>query len=239
MELFCDLHIHSALSPCGDMDMTPNNIVGMSVLKGLDVIAVTDHNTIGNVRAVMTCAEKVGLSVIPAMELETAEEVHFVCLFPSLGQAEAFYEWSKRFFNGIENRSDIFGEQAYMDENDNITGYEKQLLVSALTCSVYDAAPEVRKNGGIIIPAHVDKCSYSIISNLGMLPDDLNFNTVEISKNTDRESVIKKFPYLSDKLIITSSDAHYLGDIYEKEGVISVNEKTPEALLKRLKGEQL
>ena len=237
MKVFCDLHIHSALSPCGDMDMTPNNIVGMSVLKGLNFIAITDHNTIGNVRAVMKCAEGSPLTVIPGMELETAEEAHFVCLFENIEMAEEFYEWSLKFFSGIKNREDIFGKQAYMDENDEITGHEEQMLVSALSCSIYDVVPKIREIGGIIIPAHVDKSSYSIISNLGVLPEDLGFKTVEISKNTDIEHVLMKFPYLSDKLIITSSDSHYLGDIYETEGEIDIEENTISALFKRLRGE--
>lgn len=237
MEVFCDLHIHSALSPCGDMDMTPNNIVGMSVLKGLDFIAVTDHNTVGNVKAVIKAAEASPICVIPGMELETSEEAHFVCLFKNADMAEEFYEWSSNFFSGVKNRADIFGQQAFMNENDEIIGFEENMLVSALSCSIYDAAPQVRKVGGIIIPAHVDKSSYSIISNLGMIPEDLGFKTVEISKNTDKEHILMKYPYLESKMIITSSDSHYLGDIYETEGAITIKEKTVDALFERLRGE--
>ena len=236
MDVFCDLHIHTALSPCGDSDMTPNNIVGMAVLNGLDFIAVTDHNTIGNVRAVMKCAEDAPLTVIPGMELETAEEAHFICLFKTAGAAEEFYGWTKGFFNGIKNREDIFGRQAFMNEEDEITGFEEQLLVSALTCSVYDAVPVVRGLGGVIIPAHVDKSSYSIISNLGFMPPDLGFKTVEISKNTDREHILMKYPYLEEYLIITDSDSHYLGDLYETEGKIQLAEKSVDALFERLSG---
>lgn len=237
MEVFCDLHIHTALSPCGDMDMTPNNIVGMSYLKGLDFIAITDHNTIGNVRACMKVAENSNVIVIPGMELETMEEAHFVCLFENIEMAEEFYSFSSQFFSGIKNREDIFGVQAYMDENDEIIKTEEQMLVSALSCSIYDVVPKIREIGGIIIPAHVDKSSYSIISNLGMIPEDLNFKTVEISKRTDREHVLMKFPYLAEKRIITSSDSHYLGDIYEEEGKINIKEKSVKALFEYLKGE--
>ena len=231
MRVFCDLHIHSALSPCGDMDMTPNNIVGMSALKGLDFIAITDHNSIGNVQALIEVSKNFPVTVIPGMELETAEEAHFVCLFKTLEDAKEFYSWSSQFFSGLKNREDIFGQQAYMNENDEITGFEEQMLVSALTCSVYDAVPRVRKCGGIIIPAHVDKSSYSII------PEDLGFKTVEISKNTDVEHVTQKFPYLKEKRIITSSDSHYLGDIYETEGAVDIEERSIDALFSFLKGE--
>lgn len=236
VELFCDLHIHSALSPCGDMDMTPNNIVGMSVLKGLDIIAITDHNTIGNVRAVMNVAKETELLVVPGMELETAEEAHFICLFKDIVSAESFYDWSKKYFNGIKNREEIFGEQIFMDEHDEIIAKEEQLLVSALSCSIYDAVPVVRNCGGVIIPAHVDKSSYSIISNLGIIPDDLNFGAVEISKKADKENVIEKYPYLKDKVIIKSSDSHYLGDIFETESMIDLKEKSISALFEYLKG---
>ncbi len=235
MKVKCDLHIHSALSPCGDMDMTPNNIVNMAQLNGLDVIAVTDHNTAGNVRAVMECAKGTPLCVVPGMELETAEEAHFVCLFETADLAEEFSEYIKEFALPIENRVDIFGEQAYMDAEDNITGHESRLLTTALTASVYDLLPEVERLGGVMIPAHVDKDSYSIISNLGMIPEDLGFRTAEISKNTTFSEAEERFPYLADYLLITDSDAHYIWDMYEEQNVLELEEKSISCLLEALR----
>ena len=236
MKACCDLHIHTALSPCGDMDMTPNNIVNMSVLNGLDMIAITDHNTIGNAAAVMECAKGKPLIVVPGMELETAEEAHFVCLFPSLEQAQQFAQWLAPFHAPIQNRPDIFGEQALMDHTDTITGYESRMLVTASTCSVWDAAPAVREIGGIIYPAHVDRDSYSIITNLGTVPSDLAFTAVEFSRHATREGLLSQCPYLTDYRLITGSDAHYLGDIYENENVLELDELSVNALFCYLTG---
>ncbi len=233
MKYFCDLHLHSALSPCGDNDMTPNNIVNMATLCGLNIIAICDHNSIGNVKSAMKVAENLPITVVPGMELETLEEAHFVCLFPTLSLAEEFDKWLTPYKNQIKNRPEIFGEQLYLNEKDEITGIEEHLLVAAASCSIYDAAPKVREFGGVIIPAHVDKSSYSIISNLGTVPEDLGFTTVEISKNTTKEEAISRFPYLSKYQIITNSDSHYLDSFYEKENPIELPEPTAEALIKK------
>lgn len=234
MKYFCDLHIHSALSPCGDNDMTPNNIVNMAVLCGLNMIAVTDHNSIGNVAAAMKVAEALPITVVPGMELETVEEVHFVCLFPDLETAQEFDKWLAPFRLPIKNRPEIFGEQLYLNERDEVVGTEENLLVTAVSCSVYDAAPKVRSLGGAIFPAHVDRSSYSVISNLGTVPEDLNFTTVEISKNITKEEALLKFPYLSNYQIITDSDSHYLDTFYEKENPIELPVPTAKALIEKL-----
>ena len=234
MKYFCDLHIHSALSPCGDNDMTPNNIVNMAVLCGLNLIAITDHNSIGNVAAAMKVAESLPITVVPGMELETVEEVHFVCLFPDLETAQEFSDWLDAFRLPIKNRPEIFGEQLYLNELDEVVGTEEKLLVTAVSCSIYDAAPKVRALGGAIFPAHVDKNSYSVISNLGTVPEDLNFTTVELSKNTTKEEALTRFPYLSNYQIITDSDSHYLDTFYEKENPIELAEPTARALIEKL-----
>ena len=111
MKLYYDLHIHSALSPCGDMDMTPNNIVNMSIIKGLDIIAVSDHNSVGNVRSCLKVAERSDLVVVPAMEVETSEEVHVLCLFPDIESAEKMAEQVYAALGDIKNRPEIFGDQ--------------------------------------------------------------------------------------------------------------------------------
>lgn len=234
MKCYCDLHIHSALSPCADRDMTPNNIVNMAVLCGLDLIAVTDHNSIGNVAAAMKVAESLPVTVVPGMELETAEEIHFVCLFPTLEIAQAFDHWLESYRTPLKNRPDLFGEQFYMNENDEIIGVEERLLVTATTCSIYDAAPKVRALGGVIYPAHVDRSSYSVISNFGTIPEDLAFTTVELSKNMTKEDALKAYPYLAKYRIITDSDSHYLDTFYDTQNSIELPEATAEALIQAL-----
>ena len=236
MNYFCDLHIHSCLSPCGDNDMTPNNIVNMAVLCGYNLIAITDHNSIGNVAAAMKVAENGNLpiTIVPGMELETSEEVHLVCLFPSLEKAQSFSDWLDGYRMPVKNRPEIFGEQLFLDENDEPTGIEERLLVTATACSVYDAVPKVRELGGAIYPAHVDRSSYSVISNLGFVPEDLGFTTVELSKNADKNAVLTKYPYLSEYRIVSGSDAHYLDSFCEKLIAFDLPEPTAEALIRLL-----
>ncbi len=236
MKLFCDLHIHSALSPCGDMDMTPNNIVNMALLKGLDAIAITDHNAVANIPAVTECASKTPLIVIPGMELETSEEAHFICLFPDFPAAQQFHQWLSGHFLPVDNRPEIFGEQVIFNAQDEIVGHEPHLLVTAASCSVYEAAPLVCSLGGVIYPAHVDKESYSVISNLGFVPPDLGFQTVELSRRADPAQTLARFAHLAPYRMITASDAHYLWDIYEQECCLELPERSKEAILHYLKG---
>ena len=182
--LFYDFHIHSALSPCGDDDMTPNNIVNMAAISGLDVIAVSDHNSIGNASSVIKAGKKCGIKVIPGMEVETEEEVHILTLYPDIKSAKYVADFVYDKLPDIENRPEIFGNQYLMDEDDNILGTEKKLLLSPTAISLNKLFDIVTDAGGLFIPAHVDRHSYSILTNLGFIPDDLNIKYIEISKNT-------------------------------------------------------
>lgn len=229
MKVYYDLHIHSALSPCGDEDMTPNNIVNMALLKGLDVIAVTDHNSCGNVGAVMEVAGD-RLLVIPGMELETAEEVHLLCYFPTLDRAEEMWEYVKTHCRPISNRPEIFGRQLYLSAEDEIIGEEDQLLVSATDLTIEEAFAKVRELEGVPVPAHIDRTSYSVISNLGFLEPGLGATAVEITAqglDTWAEDYAQYH-------ILTSSDGHFLGDISEPVQYIEINHKNVGEFLGKL-----
>ena len=173
MKYAVDLHIHSGLSPCADKDMTPNNIINMALVKGLDIIAITDHNSGANLEAVSKCAKKSGLIFIPGMEVETSEEVHLICLLPDLTCAAELQHHIYNALPSIQNREDIFGNQLIFDENDQITGEERRMLITATNLTVNKVFLLVKQLGGAVIPAHVDRLSYSMISNLGMIPEDL------------------------------------------------------------------
>ena len=229
MRAYYDFHIHSALSPCADEDMTPNNIVNMARLKGLSMIAVTDHNSCGNLRAVMQVAANDPL-VLPGIEIETAEEVHILGYFPSLEQAEAMEKVVKEHLPFIPNRPEIFGRQLYMDADDTVTGEEEGLLVTATTLGVADVFSMVQNLGGVAVPAHIDRGSYSILSNLGFLPPELAIRTVEITAK-NRARLEERYKSLT---ILTSSDAHYLGDIAEMEQYIDIITKTTHEILDKL-----
>ena len=229
MRAYYDFHIHSALSPCADEDMTPNNIVNMARLKGLSMIAVTDHNSCGNLRAVMQVAANDPL-VLPGIEIETAEEVHILGYFPSLEQAEAMEKVVKEHLPFIPNRPEIFGRQLYMDADDTVIGEEEGLLVTATTLGVADVFSVVQNLGGVAVPAHIDRGSYSILSNLGFLPPELAICTVEITAK-NRARLEERYKSLT---ILTSSDAHYLGDIAEMEQYIDISTKTTHEILDKL-----
>ena len=229
MKVYYDLHIHSALSPCGDNDMTPNNIVNMSILKGLDIIAVTDHNSCGNVRAVQQVAEG-NIVVVPGMEIETSEEVHIVTLFPDIDRAEEMERILKESYIPIKNRPEIFGNQYYMNCHDEIVAEEERLLVTATGLDIYSVVENAAKLGGVAIPAHIDRTSYSILSNLGFIPPDLNTGTVEIT-SVNREKMENEYKMYT---VITDSDAHYLGDISEPIYMLDIKEKTPKGVIESL-----
>lgn len=181
MRFYYDLHIHSCLSPCGDDDMTPCNIVGMAKLIGLDVIALTDHNTCRNAPAVLKAAANVGITALAGMELTTSEDVHIVMLFPSLENALAFNDYVDIKRMRIKNRPDIYGNQLVLDENDGIIGAENDLLIAATEIGVYDTARLAYEYGGVAIPAHIDRDGNGLISMLGAIEKDMNFSTVEFS----------------------------------------------------------
>lgn len=237
MKYYYDLHMHSCLSPCGDMDMTPNNIVGMSKLLGLDVIALTDHNSVLNCKAVMKLGEENGLCVIPGMELTTMEEIHVVCLFPTYEKALQFNDYVKEHQMQFPNRVDIYGRQVIMDENDEEIGEVDNLLILATDISVMDIKPLVESFDGVCYPAHINRDSMSIISSLGDIPPECDFKTAEVSSSGDVEQLKARYPILNDMLIVRDSDAHYLQNMRDAENFFELDELSIDSVLKKLKNE--
>ncbi len=236
MNIAYDLHIHSSLSPCADNDMTPNNIVNMSILKGLDVIAITDHNSCANVQAISNCAKNTSLLVIPAMEIETAEEIHVVCLFPNTEKAAEMQNLVYARLPNIRNKEDIFGEQLILDENDELIGKEARLLLTSTSITINEVFQVVnQKLGGLAIPAHIDRKSNSILSNLGAMPKDIDIKCVEISDKKTDDIVLSKDNKISTMKRIYSSDAHHLWNIHEREEFIDVDCLTIESVIKALR----
>jgi len=221
MKISYDLHIHSALSPCAEADMTPGNIVGMAFIKGLDVIAITDHQTCANLKSAFAAAERIRKEqgsapvILPGMEVECAEGFHMLAFFPTLSAAFAFEEYLHIFQPQIPNVPDIFGEQYLFDENDEISGTVKNLLSTASFQNSIQLSDKIRRAGGCMIPAHVDRESYSILASLGAIPEELPVRMVEISKNCQWKSFLKFHPNMSEYSHIRNSDAHRLADISE------------------------
>ena len=234
MKYFYDLHIHSCLSPCGDMDMTPNNLVNMAKLLGLDVIALTDHNTSRNCRAAMEVGREIGLLVIPGMELTTAEDIHAVCLFPDLEKALKWDEYVDSHRIKVKNRPEIFGRQVIMNSADEETGEIEQLLLPATEIGIMDAHRIVGEFGGICYPAHIDRDSLSILSVLGEIDESCGFTTAELADISKLPQLKQEHPILEKMHIITCSDAHYLQNMREAENTLELKELTAQSVLEAL-----
>lgn len=234
MELYYDLHIHSCLSPCGDDDMTPANIVGMAAVKGLDVIAVTDHNSCRNCLAAMAAGKEYGVLVVPGMEICTAEEVHAVCLFPGLEEAMDFDRLVHDCLPRVQNRPDIFGKQQIYSCEDRIQEEEPWLLLNATSVSFDSLWDLVRERRGVMFPAHIDRMANSLICNLGFIPPDSRFAAAEVKDLSSLHRMRKEHPYLEKCRIVSNSDAHYLEQIHEPDLVLSVREKTAAGVVEAL-----
>lgn len=230
MKLSFDLHLHSCLSPCGDDDMTPANLAGMCALAGLEVVALTDHNTCGNCRAFCRAAAAYGLLALPGMELTTREEVHVVCLFPDLTAAEAFAAVVYAALPNVSNKTEIFGRQLLMDEGDQVLGEEMRMLAGATDIGVYQVAELVKSYGGAAFPAHVDRPSFSLLGNLGLWDGDLGFPLAEVSHACPPGSLEQR-PDMAGVTVITASDAHYLDQVHDACQTMEVAEGTARAVL--------
>lgn len=222
---YYDLHIHSCLSPCGDDDMTPNNIAGMGVLNGLNIMALTDHNTSKNCPAFFKAAKRNGIIPIAGMELTTAEEIHVVCLFPSLESAMDFDSTVDKHRMKIPNRTDIFGNQLILDENDELVETEPFFLPNATDISVEQVPSLIKDFGGFCYPAHIDREANGIIAILGDFPVNSGFSAAEFHDSENIEKYHEKYSETRDKQIIVSSDAHYLWNIKEKKEYFLIDDE--------------
>lgn len=220
-----DLHIHSCLSPCGDDDMTPANIAGMGSVKGLTLMALTDHNSSRNCPAFFKACRQFGIVPVAGMELTTAEDVHMICLFPDLESALDFDSFVYPGILPVDNRPDIFGRQLICGENDEITGEEPKLLISASSLDIASALTEVRNRGGVCYPAHIDRPSNGIIATLGDLPAFYGFTCAEFNDRANIEPYAEKYPVSEGLRLVCSSDAHYLWDISEPVNTMEIDDE--------------
>ena len=234
IKLSYDLHIHSCLSPCGHEDMTPANIVNMAKLLGLDVIAVTDHNSCRNLPAVYSYANKNNIITIFGMELCTMEEVHVLCYFKALEDVFSFDKYVYEQLIKVKNNENIFGRQELYDDEDSKIGEEPNLLINATRISFNSLDELMDRYRGVYLPAHIDKNSNSLLSNLGFIPPDVDFRSVEISDLKRVDELSRAHPYLTKCNIISNSDAHTLADINDAVNYISVRERSSDAVFEAL-----
>ena len=214
---YYDLHIHSCLSPCSDDDMTPNNIAGMAALKGLNILALTDHNTCKNCPAFFEACKSYGIIPIAGMELSTAEDIHLVCLFKDLDSAMEFDKVVSEHLMPIKNNPEIFGNQLILDGDDNVIGTVDTLLISSTDFSIDDAIEIAKRYGAHVHPAHIDRESNGIIAILGDIPNEYGFTNFEFNDKDNVSDYIVKFSTVNPNNVLICSDAHHLWDINEAE----------------------
>lgn len=230
-----DLHIHSCLSPCGEEEMTPNNIVGMAQVLELSILAVSDHNTALQLPAIEKLAREAGILFVPGIEISTAEEAHILSLFPDVPSALAMGEEVYAALPPVKNRPEIFGNQFILDENDEKIGELDKLLINATTLSIGEVFQRVRAHGGVPVPAHIDKNAYSVIASLGMIPPELGVRAVEISDSGRKKGYR---PPEEGVFVLNDSDAHCLDVMCGHEaGEIELDRWSVRALLELLRGE--
>ena len=230
-----DLHIHTCLSPCSDWEMSPKKIVAKSIDKQLDIIAICDHNSAENVQAAIRLGEKLGLCVLPGMEICSREEVHILGLFRAVEQARAMQEFVYAHLPG-ENKVEVFGHQVIANEKDEVCGEVSRLLIGASRLSLQDIVVKIHKLGGLGIASHVDRPSFGIIGQLGFIPPDLALDGLEVSYRIPLNEVREKVPGTMSFPCISSSDAHFLDDIGKVITVFTLAAPTFEEIHLALKG---
>ncbi|MBN2573746.1 MAG: PHP domain-containing protein [Deltaproteobacteria bacterium] len=203
--LQADLHVHTCLSPCADVKMSPLAVLRRARAVGLDILGISDHNAAENVPAALEAACRYGLRVLPGMEVTSAEEVHVLALFDAYGAVHELQEEVYRHLPG-RNDEETFGMQVIANADDEVLGFNPHLLIGATTLGLGEVVQAIHGLGGLAVAAHFDRESYSLTSQLGFVPDDLDLDALEISPRISIEEAVRAYaPRLP---LIQSSDAH-------------------------------
>lgn len=230
-----DLHIHTLLSPCGDLDMTPGNIIEQARIKGLDIVGITDHNSTLHGELTSYYSTQRDVFVLCGAEVTTKEEVHCLAFFENFSKLKIFQSYIDENLPDIPNSPDFFGDQVQIDKDLNIIYEEPRLLTSALNVNIEEVVLKVHELDGIFIPAHIDKSKNSILSQLGFIPFDLQYEALELSKFGDVDKIKKEHPYLQNCTFLRSSDAHFLEDIGTSFSIFEMETRSFEEIKMALK----
>lgn len=212
-----DLHVHTCLSPCSGLDMSPREVVSAALQKGLDLIGICDHNSAENVLAVKKAGLRNGLMVLGGMEVASSEEAHILVFFDDDDDLLNFQDFIYQHLPGM-NDEHSFGLQVIADDEDGVTGFCDRLLIGATSLSAAAIVEAARsaKGESLVIAAHVDRESFSMIGQLGFIPPTLALDAVEISRNTSVAEAGDRFPDCKKYPVITGSDAHNTENIGER-----------------------
>lgn len=208
-----DLHIHTVLSPCGDLEMSPARIVSLASKRGLDIIGITDHNTTKQCELVWKLGQRFGLTVIPGCEMTSREEVHCLGLFSDFDALREFQHFIDQHLAIIPNDPALFGYQVVVDADDNIIEMLDNYLGASLNVSIEEVEQKVHDLSGIFIPAHIDRPRNSLYSQLGFFPPELKVDALQISKLAKEMAVREKYKIDTEITLVQFSDAHYPDDL--------------------------
>ena len=222
-----DLHIHSCLSPCANLEMSPSEIVARAKAAGMDGMALTDHQSARNTPAIAECARRAGMACLYGLEVCTAEEVHTLAIFDTTEQALAMTEWVYAAMPKRVNDPDTFGDQPVVTWDDDIVEMEWRILAAACRKPIAEVSARCHELGGIYIAAHIDRTAFSVYSQLGGIPEDGAFDAVELSRTADEALWI---PKAEGYAVTRSSDAHNLDDVARVWTEADIAEFTTSAL---------
>ena len=232
-----DLHIHTCLSPCADLNMGPRAIVNKAREHGLDVIGICDHNSSENVPAVVRAARDTNLKVLPGMEVTSKEEVHVLALFDTLEGALRLQEIVYEHLPG-ENDAEAFGPQVVVNEDHDVLGFNPRLLAGATELSIEEVVDSIHGLDGLAVASHVDRESFGILGQLGFVPEGLHLEALELSRNTSFEEGQRRFGQYGHFPFVRSSDAHSVEEIGAASTAFWLGEATTGEIKKALRGEE-
>jgi PHP family Zn ribbon phosphoesterase len=231
-----DLHIHSVLSPCGDLDMSPVRIIHEAKKEKLDIIGLADHNSTLHCELLVELGKREGITVFPGVEINTREEVHCLAFFEKVDTVQKFQHYLNLHLPDIKNKPDKFGYQLVINEKEEILDEVENLLIIGLDCSIEEAEKKVHELGGIFIPAHVDRQANGIFSQIGFIADDLKIDAIEYSAALTSDKLLKLRPELKRYSLISNSDAHYPNQIGKRVTEYYLEEPSFSEWNKALKG---
>jgi PHP family Zn ribbon phosphoesterase len=236
VEFFADLHLHTCLSPCAELSMTPRGIIGKAASLGINIIAVCDHNSAENVAVTQELGRAKGITVIPGMEICSSEEVHLLGLFGRLEEVLTMQEVVYTHLQSGENDEEAFGMQVVVNEADEVLAFNRRLLIGATDLPVNAVVDQIHRFGGLAFASHIDREGFGIIGQLGFIPEGLDFDALEISSGTEPDAARQRFGAYGRFPWVSSSDAHRPEDIGRRTTSLFMHHATFEELCLALKG---
>lgn len=236
-EYRADLHIHTLLSGCAEIEMLPSLIIAAAQLSELDMIAICDHNSCENAEAVIRVSMSSSVKVLPGMEVQTLEGVHVLCIFDNIESATGMQKIVYDALPKIRLSDERAGEQIIVDEADEFAGFCDKPISMPTSLELERVYAEAINFGGVVIPSHVDKHGTGLLDVLGYLPEESEFDAYELSANIEPGAAIELYPDLRGKALLRSSDAHWLSAIGERSTILRMQHRTLDELRLALHGQ--